>query len=137
MYGNTQIIWWFHGSITLYHRTLCGVPYALILHFNFGQISKRFTKGNHFCFLDFLRDLHSIKQGDRSLSQYFTDTKIIWDELEDLQPTPTCSCINHCTYDPLKLCVNTNRWSMLPVFSKVWMINIITFTPRYCCSMQG
>lgn len=44
-----------------------------------------------------LQDLHSMKQGDRSLTNYFTDMKIIWDELEHLRSTPTCSCATVCT----------------------------------------
>src|SRR4051812_5692746 len=37
------------------------------------DLRERFTRGNHFRFSDLLRDLHSIQQGDRSLSTYFTD----------------------------------------------------------------
>src|ERR1051325_6330893 len=54
------------------------------------DLRERFTKGNHFRFSDLLRELHSIQQGERSLSTYFTNLKIIWDELEDLRPTPAC-----------------------------------------------
>lgn len=39
-----------------------------------------------------LQELHSMKQGEHTLSTYFTDMKIIWDELENLRPTPTCTC---------------------------------------------
>ncbi|XP_050884650.1 uncharacterized protein LOC127087758 [Lathyrus oleraceus] len=67
------------------------------------DLRERFTKGNHFRFSDLLRDLHSIKQGDHSLSQYFTDLKILWDGLEDLRPTPSCSCIVPFTCNLVKV----------------------------------
>ncbi|XP_073224886.1 uncharacterized protein [Cicer arietinum] len=60
-------------------------------------LRERFTKGNHFRFSDLLRDLHSIKQGERSLSAYFMDMKIIWDEFDDLRPTPSCTCSTPCS----------------------------------------
>ncbi|XP_073224145.1 uncharacterized protein [Cicer arietinum] len=34
---------------------------------------------------------------ERSLSTYFTDMKIIWDELDDLRPTPFCTCSTPCS----------------------------------------
>ncbi|XP_073225543.1 uncharacterized protein [Cicer arietinum] len=61
------------------------------------DLRDRFTQGNHFRFSDLLRDLHSIKQGEHSLSSYFTDLKILWDELEDLRPTPSCTCPIPCS----------------------------------------
>ncbi|XP_058734288.1 uncharacterized protein LOC131606018 [Vicia villosa] len=51
------------------------------------DLRERFTKGNHFRFSDLLRKIHSIQQGDLTLSAYFTALKILWDELEDLKPT--------------------------------------------------
>lgn len=61
------------------------------------DLQDRFTKGNHFRFSELLKDLHSIKQGDSSLSTYFTDLKILWDELEFLRPTPSCTCSPRCS----------------------------------------
>lgn len=59
-------------------------------------------KATIFQFSDLLCNLHSIKQGDRSLSQYFIALKILWDELEYLSTTPSCSCIVPCTCDLAK-----------------------------------
>ncbi|XP_004497949.1 uncharacterized protein [Cicer arietinum] len=59
-------------------------------------LRERFTKGNHFQIYDLLRDLHSIKQIDHNLSTFFTNLKILWDELEDLRPTPSCICSPTC-----------------------------------------
>lgn len=59
----------------------------------------RFTRENHFRMSDLLQDLHSMKQGERSLSTFFTDMQILWDELEFLRPTLSCSCLHTCTCD--------------------------------------
>lgn len=44
-----------------------------------------------------MQELHSIKQGDRTLTQYFTYLKILWDELGHLRSTLSCSCVVVCT----------------------------------------
>lgn len=61
------------------------------------DLNRRFTKGNHFHMSDLLQELHSIRQGDITLTTFFTDIKILWDELEYLRPTPTCTCVVVCT----------------------------------------
>jgi len=38
----------------------------------------------------------SIKQGDLTVTDYFTKLRIIWDEMENFQPDPTCSCKCSC-----------------------------------------
>lgn len=63
------------------------------------DLQERFTKGNYFRMSHLLQDLHSMKKGDRTLTNYFTNLKILWDELEHLRPTPTCSCQTVCTCD--------------------------------------
>lgn len=61
------------------------------------DLQRRFTKENHFRMSDLLQQIHSMRQGDRDLSTYFTDMKIVWDELEFLRPTPSCACTVPCT----------------------------------------
>ncbi|XP_061364793.1 uncharacterized protein LOC133308204 [Gastrolobium bilobum] len=44
-----------------------------------------------------MEDLFKLQQGDRSVSEYFTQLKILWDELENLRPLPSCRCDITCT----------------------------------------
>ena len=48
--------------------------------------------------------LSAIRQGDCSITDYFTKLRIIWDELENYRPNATSTCVNKCTCDAL-LCV--------------------------------
>jgi len=52
------------------------------------DLKERFSKGDHFRISDLLQKVHSMKQGERSVSGFFTDLKILWEELESLRPTP-------------------------------------------------
>jgi len=46
-----------------------------------------------------LQEIHSIRQGDRNISQFFTNLKILWEELESLRLIPHCSCDIQCKCD--------------------------------------
>lgn len=61
------------------------------------DLQDRFKKRNYFRMSNLLQEIHSIRQGDCTLTQYFTDLKILWDELENLKPTPSCTCAVVCT----------------------------------------
>ncbi|XP_014506472.1 uncharacterized protein LOC106766241 [Vigna radiata var. radiata] len=63
------------------------------------ELKERFSKGDYFKISDLLQDIHSIKQGERGVSQFFTDLKILWEELESLRPIPTCTCQVPCSCD--------------------------------------
>ncbi|XP_047165962.1 uncharacterized protein LOC124835094 [Vigna umbellata] len=63
------------------------------------ELKERFSKGDHFKFSDLLQEIHSIKQGERTVNQYFTDLKTLWEELEFLRPIPSCSCKVPCSCD--------------------------------------
>lgn len=114
----TLITWCYPGSTALSHLIFLKTPFALTLHLIFWKIYVK--EGNHFCFSDLLRDLHSIKQGDKALSQYFIELKTIWDKLGDLCPTPIVFLFN--PFAPAILSrpfTNTNIWSMFLAFSRV------------------
>lgn len=40
------------------------------------------------------QELASIKQGDTSITNYFTKLCIIWDELESYRPDPFCTFVH-------------------------------------------
>ncbi|XP_014506660.1 uncharacterized protein LOC106766445 [Vigna radiata var. radiata] len=67
------------------------------------ELKERFSKGDYFKISDLLQDIHSIKQGERGVSQFFIDLKILWEELESLRPIPTCTCEIPCNCDLSKI----------------------------------
>ena len=42
------------------------------------------------------KDISLIYQGDFSITTYFTQLKVYWDQLQNFRPTPICSC-GKCT----------------------------------------
>ncbi|XP_014506219.1 uncharacterized protein LOC106765970 [Vigna radiata var. radiata] len=67
------------------------------------ELKERFSKGDYFKISDLLQDIHSIKQGERTVNQFFTDLKILWEELETLRPIPNCTCSVPCSCELSKV----------------------------------
>ena len=50
------------------------------------------SQGNGPWVFQLQKDIASINQGDSSITTYFTQSKVYWDQLQNFRPTLTCSC---------------------------------------------
>ncbi|XP_068498682.1 uncharacterized protein [Phaseolus vulgaris] len=66
------------------------------------DLRERFSKTNHFRVSDLLQEINSIKQGERNITEYYTDSKTLWEELDALRPLPTCVCKVKCSCNMMK-----------------------------------
>lgn len=60
------------------------------------DLRERFSDADPFRLSDLIEEIHSIKQGNLTVTEYFTNLKILWDELLILRPLPSCSCEPKC-----------------------------------------
>jgi len=67
------------------------------------ELKERFSQGDYFQISDLLQEIHSIRQGDRSISQFFTKLKKLWEELDFLRPVPNCIYGRPCDCDLTKV----------------------------------
>uniref|UniRef100_A0A803PC32 Reverse transcriptase Ty1/copia-type domain-containing protein n=1 Tax=Cannabis sativa TaxID=3483 RepID=A0A803PC32_CANSA len=68
-----------------------------IMYFNlasdmWNDLVDRFNEGNGPRIFQLKAELHSLQQGDQSISSYFTKLKSLWDELKEFQPSANCTC---------------------------------------------
>nr|KYP40996.1 hypothetical protein KK1_037645 [Cajanus cajan] len=64
------------------------------------ELKQRFSQGDHVRISQLLTDIHSLKQGDSSVTTYFTKYKILWEEYCNFRPLTPCdsnSCKTHKT----------------------------------------
>ena len=61
------------------------------------DLKERFSNINHFHTSDLLQEINSIRQGERSISEYYTNSIILWEEMDSLRPIPTCIYSSKCT----------------------------------------
>ena len=51
-----------------------------------------FCQGNGTKVFNIQKQIAEINQGDQSLTDYFTQLKVLWDQLQNLSPFPQCTC---------------------------------------------
>ena len=51
-----------------------------------------FSQGNGLGIYQLQKDLASFSQGELFVTEYFTNLSIPWDEIQNYEPLPTCSC---------------------------------------------
>lgn len=57
----------------------------------------RFSQSDIFRISDIQEDLYRFRQGTLNISEYFTQLKVFWDELENYRPLPCCTCAIACS----------------------------------------
>jgi hypothetical protein len=56
------------------------------------DLRKRFSHGDLLRVAELQEEVYAFKQGTRSVSEYFTSLKSVWEELDNLPPLSACSC---------------------------------------------
>lgn len=65
------------------------------------NLEERFGQSSGTLLFEIQQSLSDIKQGSDSVSTYYTKIKMIWDQLNSVDPIQSCSCTN-CTVTLLK-----------------------------------
>ncbi|MCH92327.1 flavonol sulfotransferase-like protein, partial [Trifolium medium] len=60
------------------------------------DLKERFYQGDVFRISDIQEEIYSLRQGDSTISAYYTKLKRLWQELDNFRPIPESSCVNNC-----------------------------------------
>ncbi|XP_058732848.1 uncharacterized protein LOC131604424 [Vicia villosa] len=60
------------------------------------ELHERYHQGDIFRISDLQEEIYAQKQGDLSVTQYFTTLKKLWQEFDNFRPLPTCQCEPSC-----------------------------------------
>lgn len=66
------------------------------------DLCNRFSQGDYFRISDLHDEISSIRQGELSVSEYYTNLKVLQDELLQFRPVPACSCAIQCSCNAFK-----------------------------------
>ena len=81
------------------------------------DLKEQFSKGNHFHASDLLQEINYVKQ-ERNITDYFTDSKILWEELDSLWPLPACTCKVKCSCNVMKTMASYRKSEWVMCFLK-------------------
>ncbi|XP_061361257.1 uncharacterized protein LOC133305140 [Gastrolobium bilobum] len=91
---NTMVLTWLHRSIAdSISQSILWMDRAFDV---WRDLKERFSQSDIFRISDLHDEIFRLHQGANSVSDFYTQLKILWDELESLQPTPTCKCVKPC-----------------------------------------
>ncbi|XP_061355655.1 uncharacterized protein LOC133300166 [Gastrolobium bilobum] len=57
---------------------------------------RRFSRSDVFRISDLQEEIYRIQQGDKNVTEFFTELKTLCDELDNLKPIPVCKCSTRC-----------------------------------------
>lgn len=60
------------------------------------DLKERFSKIDRIRIANMRFSINNLKQGAKSVLDYFTEMKSLWEELSSHRPIPNCSCIHPC-----------------------------------------
>ncbi|XP_022631734.1 uncharacterized protein LOC111240608 [Vigna radiata var. radiata] len=91
---NKMVISWLTRSMTLpIKQSVMWMDFASAI---WNDLYQRFSHGDKFRIVDLQEALQSCKQGDSTVSQYYTRLQIIWKELSLYQTVLVCTCKSPC-----------------------------------------
>ncbi|CAN1328951.1 Retrovirus-related Pol polyprotein from transposon RE2 [Linum perenne] len=87
---NTTVLGWLRLSVTdTIRRSLLNYKTAAEVWKN---LKKRFSQGDLIRISELQEELSNLKQGTRTVSEYYTHLITVWNELIGYQPIPDCDC---------------------------------------------
>ncbi|XP_050217401.1 uncharacterized protein LOC126668239 [Mercurialis annua] len=100
---NNMVISWLYRALTpSIAQSVSFLNFAVDIWEN---LRERFSQGDADRIADLQYEICSLKQNNMSISEYYTNLKILWDEFINFRPIPSCSCTPKCEcggYDLIK-----------------------------------
>nr|KYP57023.1 Retrovirus-related Pol polyprotein from transposon TNT 1-94 [Cajanus cajan] len=91
----------------LVHSVSLSIRHSILWMENADEIWKdlksRYAQGDLLRVSDLQFEASSIKQGDLSVTEFFTKLRVVWDEIENFRPDPVCACTTRCTCNVLSI----------------------------------
>ncbi|RYR65840.1 hypothetical protein Ahy_A03g011761 [Arachis hypogaea] len=92
---NTYVLSWLHLSLS--HDILQSVIWRKVASDLWNDLKKRYYQGDLYHVSELYEELYSAKQGDLSITSYFTKMQAIWEEIDNFRPIPMClTCTSKC-----------------------------------------
>ncbi|GAU44272.1 hypothetical protein TSUD_133180 [Trifolium subterraneum] len=85
------------------------------------DLKEIFYQGDVFRISDIQEEIYNLKQGDSSVSAYYTKMKKLWQELDNFRPIPQSNCVHNCAAIA-KMKSQIMLMDPLPTISKVYSL---------------
>ncbi|GAU51097.1 hypothetical protein TSUD_185270 [Trifolium subterraneum] len=65
------------------------------------DLKDRFAQGDLVRVSELMQEIYTLKQDSKSVTEFYSELKILWEELETYMPIPTCVCHSRCSCDSM------------------------------------
>lgn len=97
---NSMVLSWIQRSVSA--NVQKSVAYFDKAYDAWTDLHDRFDQGDMFRIADLQEDICRLSQGNLGVSEFYTELKSLWDELENFRPVPSCKCSIQCCCGALK-----------------------------------
>lgn len=66
------------------------------------DLKERFAKSDRIRVFNLRAEINNLKQGNKSVLDYFTELRGLWEELNSHRPIPSCTCAQQCRCDAMR-----------------------------------
>jgi hypothetical protein len=73
------------------------------------DLKERFSQGDFVRISELQQEIYSLRQDSRSVTEFFSALKILWEELELYLPIPTCTCPVKCSCEAMRSARNNHN----------------------------
>ncbi|KAL2325683.1 hypothetical protein Fmac_024741 [Flemingia macrophylla] len=92
--NNMVVSWLVHSVSTSIRHSILWMDRADEI---WKDLKSRYSQGDLLHIYDLQLEASSMRQGELSITDFFTKLRVIWDELENFRPDPICTCSNKCS----------------------------------------
>ncbi|GAU30899.1 hypothetical protein TSUD_381130 [Trifolium subterraneum] len=72
------------------------------------DLRERSSQGDLIRISELQRDIYDLKQENRSVTEFYSELKLLWEELELYLPIPTCTCRVRCNCEAMRAARNNH-----------------------------
>jgi hypothetical protein len=66
------------------------------------DLKERFSQADLVRISEIQQEIYALKQDLKSVTEFYSDFKLLWEELEIYMPMPSCSCAVRCSCDSMR-----------------------------------
>ncbi|GAU39523.1 hypothetical protein TSUD_222930 [Trifolium subterraneum] len=73
------------------------------------DLKERFAQADLIRISEIQQEIYALKQDSRFVTEFYSDLKLLWEELEIYMPIPNCSCRQRCTCEAMRAARNNHN----------------------------
>jgi hypothetical protein len=66
------------------------------------DLKERFSQGDLVRISELMQEIYSLHQDSKSVTEFYSDLKVLWEELEVYMPIPQCTCCYQCSCEAMR-----------------------------------